>query len=115
MLFVFEHREGKYNDIDINLTKTLLCYFAYDLETMPEEVTAQLNADFEHIKSTIRAGAITQAGQIFLHTAPHGSGHGSGTRALAFNNKFVTKVVSIYARKPITVKGTSWFIEKRHF
>lgn len=115
VICVFEHRGGKYNDLDENLTKTLLCCFAYDLEEMPEEITTQIDADFKHIQSTIRAGAITQAGQIFLHTAPHGSGHGSGTRALAFNNKFVTKLVSIYAGKPITVKGRSWFIEKRHF
>ena len=115
VLCVFKHRGGKYNGLDENLSKTLLCCFAYDLEEMPEEITAQIDADFEHIQSTIRAGAITQAGQIFLHTAPHGSGHGSGTRALAFNNKFVTKLVSIYTGKPITVKGRSWFVEKQHF
>jgi hypothetical protein len=115
VLCVFEHRGGKYDGLDENLSKKLLCCFAYDLEEMPEEITAQIDADFNHIQSTIRAGAITQAGQVFLHTAPHGSGHGSGTRALGFKNKFVTKLVSIYSGKPITVKGSSWFIEKRHF
>jgi len=115
ILFVFEHKKGKYNDFNINLSKKLLCSFVYDLEEMPEEVTAQLNTDFDHIKSTIRAKAITQAGQIYIHTAPHGAGHGSGTRAFAFNNKFVTKMVSIITKRPITVKGPSWFIEKKYF
>jgi|GEM_PF-2176846 hypothetical protein len=115
VLFIFEHRDGKYNDFDVNLTKTLLCSFAYNLETMPEEITTQLNADFEHIKGTIRAQAITMSGQIYLHTAPHGAGHGSGSRALAFNPKFVTKLVSIMTGYPMTIQGTSWFIEKRHF
>jgi hypothetical protein len=115
VLFVFEHRGGKYNDLNENMSKRLLCCLAYDLEGMPDEITTQIDADFEHIQSTIRAGAITQAGQIYLHTAPHGAGHGSGHRALAFTNKFVTKIVSFYTGKPITVKGRSWFIDKKHF
>ena len=115
VLFVFEHRKGKYNDFQENMSKKLLCCFAYDLEDMDQETSSQIDADFEHIKGTILGGRITQAGQIFLHTAPHGAGHGSGTRAFAFTNKFVTKLVSIYTGKPITVKGRSWFIEKWHF
>ena len=115
VLFVFEHKEGTYNDINVSLAKTLLCCFAYDLETMPEEDTAQLNADFVHIKSTIRAQAITQSGQIFLHIPSHGAGHGSDTKALAFTNKFVTKLVSIMTGYPMSIRGVSWYIEKRHF
>jgi len=115
VLFVFEHRKGIYNALQENMNKKLLCCFAYDLEELDEEISNQIDTDFEHIKETIRAGAITQKGQIFLHTAPHGSGHGSGTRAFAFKDKFVTKLVSIYTGKPITVKGRSWFIEKHHF
>jgi len=86
----------------------------YDLDIMPDEVTTQLIADFEHIKSTIRARAITQSGQKFIHTAPHGS-KGGTTRAFAFNEKFVTKMVSLLTKKPLTVKGASWFIEKKYF
>jgi len=115
VLFVFEFRGGKYNDFQENMSKKMLCSFVYDLENMPQEVTAQIDTDFNHIKGTIREGKITQSGQIFLHTAPHGAGHGSGHRALAFTNKFVTKIVSIYTGKPITVKGRSWFIDKKYF
>ena len=115
VLFVFEHRKGKYNDLEENMNKKLLCCFVYDLKQLSKEVSNQIDDDFEHIKGTIRAGRITQAGQIYLHTAPHGAGHGSGTRAFAFTNKFVTKLVSIYSGKPITTKGRSWFIEKHHF
>lgn len=115
VLFVIEHRKGIYNDFEENMSKKILCSFVYDLEDMNQEISSQIDRDFEHIKGTILAGKITQAGQIFLHTAPHGAGHGSGTRAFAFTNKFVTKLVSIYTGKPITVKGRSWFIEKWHF
>ncbi len=115
VLFVFEHRRGKYNDFQENMNKSLLSCFAYDLEEMEIGISNQIDADFEHIKGTIRDGRITQAGQIFLHTAPHGAGHGSGTRAFAFTNKFVTKLVSIYTGKPVTVKGRSWYIDKIHF
>ena len=114
VLFVIEHRKGIYNDFEENMSKKILCSFVYDLEDMNQEISSQIDRDFEHIKGTILAGKITQAGQIFLHTAPHGAGHGSGTRAFAFTNKFVTKLVSIYTGKPITVKGRSWFIEKWH-
>ena len=115
LLFVFEHRKGKYDDFEENMGKTLLYCIVYDLEDMPRKISKQINDDFEHIKGTINSGKITQAGQIYLHTAPHGSGHGSGTRAFAFTNKFVTKIVSFYTDKPITEKGRSWFIDKKYF
>jgi len=115
VLFVFEHRGGKYNGLEENLEKTLLSCFSYNLESMPHDIIHQFNTDFDDIKEKIRAGAITQKGQVYLHTAPHGAGHGSGTRALGFKNKFVTKLVSVMAGKPLTIKGKSWFIEKHHF
>ena len=115
VLFVFEFRGGKYNDFEENMSKKMLCCFVYDLEDMPQAVTEQIDTDFNHIKGTIRNGKITQSGQIFLHTAPHGSGHGSGTRAFAFTNKFVTKLVSVYTEKPISQKGRSWFIDEKYF
>jgi DNA (cytosine-5)-methyltransferase 1 len=115
VLFVFEHTGGKYNDLESNMNKKLLSCFSYDLEKMSDEVKEQLSKDFEDIKSKVKAKQISQSGQIYLHTAPHGAGHGSGTRALAFNNKFVTKLVSVFDNKSLTKKGNTWFIEKQYF
>ena len=60
------------DDFEENMSKKILCSFVYDLEDMNQEISSQIDRDFEHIKGTILAGKITQAGQIFLHTAPHG-------------------------------------------
>jgi len=91
-----------------------LCVFAYDVSTLDEEVTAQLNADFRDIQQKIRAGEVSQRGQKFLHIHPHGSKN-STTRAFGFTNKFVTRLASINTGLPLTTKGRSLFIEKQHF
>jgi len=114
VLFVFEHTGGKYNGLEQNLSKTLLCAFSYDLEELPRSVRDQIDADFDNIQYRVANRTVSQRGQSYLHIHPHGN-KGSKTRALGFKNKFVTKLVSIYTGKPITVKGRSWFIEKRHF
>ena len=114
VLFVFEFTSGIYNTIEDNMQKTLLCFFAYDLDEMPTGITSQLDADFEDIQDRVATRRVSQRGQIYLHIHPHGS-KGDKTRALGFKNKFVTKLVSIMTGYPITVKGNSWFIKKRYF
>jgi len=114
VMFVFEHTGGKYPDVEANLAKRMLCVFAYDVSTLDEEVTAQLNADFRDIQQKIRAGEVSQKGQKFLHIHPHGSKN-STTRAFGFTNKFVTRLASINTGLPLTTKGRSLFIEKQHF
>jgi hypothetical protein len=114
VLFVFEHSGGKYNDIDANMSKHLMCAFPYDLADMPDEVTKQLNADFIDIQTKISTQTVSQKGQKYLHIHKHGS-KGGQTRAFGFTNKFLTKLVSIVTEKPITIKGRSIFIEKQHF
>jgi len=114
VLLVFEHQGGTYDTKEKNLQKRLLCLFSYDLQDMPPDVIEQFNADFKDIQGKIRTESVSQKGQKFIHIAPHGS-KGSSTRALCFNNKFVTKLLSIRTGIPLTVKGRSWYIESKHF
>ena len=114
VLFVFEHEGGKYDTIEKNREKRVLCFFAHDLNDLPGEITRRLDLDYADIQDKVATRTVSQKGQTYLHIHPHGS-KGSKTRALGFKNKFVTKLVSIYTRKPITVVGNSWFIEKEHF
>ena len=114
ILLVFEHQGGTYNTVEENLQKKLLSMFTYDLDEMPDEVTAQFNEDFADIQEKVKTRTVSQKGQKFIHIAPHGS-KGSSTRALCFNNKFVTKLLTIRTGIPLSIKGSSWFIEKKHF
>ena len=114
VLLVFEHQGGTYDTKSQNLQKRLLCLFSYDLEDMPSDVIEQFNADFSDIQEKVRTNSVSQSGQKFIHIAPHGS-KGSSTRALCFNNKFVTKLLSIRTGIPLSIKGRSWYIESKHF
>ena len=114
VMFVFEHTGGKYQDIEANLAKRMLCVFPYDVAALDATITAQLNADFSDIQSKIRAGEVSQKGQKFLHIHPHGSKN-STTRAFGFTNRFVTQLASIQTGRPLTTKGRSVFIESQHF
>lgn len=111
VLFVFEYNK----DIESCFDKRMLCVFSYDLNELDDNEYSQIKNDFNFIQNQFKNGDITQKGQIYLHTCPHGSGHGSSTRAFAFTNKFITKLVSIKTEKPLTVKGRQWFIESSHF
>ena len=88
--------------------------FAYNLDNMSAEITNQFNADFADIQNRIITRTVSQRGQKYLHIHPHGS-KGSKTRAFGFTNKFVTKLVSIETEKPLTTKGNSFYIDKKHF
>ena len=114
VMFVFEHTGGKYPDIETNLGKRMLCVFPYDVSALDQTITDQLNTDFRDIQEKIRAGAVSQKGQKFLHIHPHGSKN-STTRAFGFTNRFVTQLASIQTGRPLTVKGRSIFIENQHF
>ena len=114
VMFVFEHTGGRYPDIEANLAKRMLCVFPYDVSALDQTITDQLNTDFRDIQEKIRAGAVSQKGQKFLHIHPHGSKN-STTRAFGFTNRFVTQLASIQTGRPLTVKGRSIFIENQHF
>ena len=79
-----------------------------------KEIINVMNADFANIQHRINTHTVSQRGQKYLHIHPHGS-KGSKTRAFGFTNKFVTKLVSIQTEKPLTTKGNSFYIDKKHF
>ena len=113
VLFVFEYTNGKYNDIEDNLNKKILCCIHYDLSELNKEILNQLEEDFQDIKNRIINKNIHQ-GQKYLHICKLGNKKCT-THALAFTNKFLTKLVSIKLNKPIIEVGVSHSIEEKHF
>jgi len=116
VLFVFEHQssEGKYNTPETNMQKRLLTVCAYNTDELPEEFQTQMQIDFADIQNKISTETVSQKGQKYLHICPHGS-KSSSTRAFAFTNKFLTRLVAHTNNLPLTEKGRSLYIEKHHF
>ncbi len=116
VLFVFEHQssEGKYNTPETNMQKRLLAVCAYNTDELPEEFQTQMQIDFADIQNKIATETVSQKGQKYLHICPHGS-KSSSTRAFAFTNKFLTRLVAHTNNLPLTEKGRSLYIEKQHF
>lgn len=114
VLLVFQHEKGIYNSHQQNLKKQLLFTFVYDLEDADTATWTQLQNDLDDIQAKVKAKAVSQSGQIYMHIAPHDSGGRSFTRALCFTNKFLTKLVADNNNLPHTT-GHSWYIDEIHF
>ena len=65
------------------------------MEKLPKKMLEVINDDYNSIRQCIIEKRVSQKGQKFLHIHPHGSGNGSGTRALGFTSKFITIVVAL--------------------
>jgi len=114
VLLVFQHEAGKYNSYQQNLKKELLFSFVYDLDNVDTSTWKQLQDDFDDIQSKVKAKAVSQSGQIYLHIAPHDSGGRNVNRALCFTPKFLTKMVADNNNLRL-VQGRSWYIEESNF
>lgn len=110
VVVVLRHRGEKWTTMEQFLTTEIVTIFQYDVETLPEEMRKTLADDYAKIQECIRAQAVTQSGQTFLHIHPHGS-KGSKTRALGFTNKFLTTLIAHYTNQPLVTKGNSCFIQ----
>lgn len=113
LLFVFEFKKGRYNNINTNLSKKLLCIIHYDLSKLDEEIQNILEEDFQDIKNRIINKDIHQA-QKYLHICKHG-GKKCKTYALAFTNKFLTKLVAIGLGKDMIEIGSQYHINSDDF
>ena len=114
VLLVFQYDKGTYNSPQQNLKKQLLFSFVYDLNKVDAATWAQLQRDLDDIQAKVKAKAVSQKGQIYMHIAPHDSGGRNVNRALCFTNKFLTKLVADNNNLPHTT-GRSWYIDEIHF
>ena len=114
VLLVFQYDKGTYNSPQQNLKKQLLFSFVYDLNKVDAATWAQLQRDLDDIQAKVKAKAVSQKGQIYMHIAPHDSGGRNVNRALCFTNKFLTKLVADNNNLPHTT-GHSWYIDEIHF
>jgi len=104
ILTVLEHTEGVNSE---PMDKNVLCLFRYDITELPPGLREVVDEDYEKIRTCVKTGAVSQKGQTYLHICPHGSGHGSSTRAFAFTNKFVTQLIAHYTGWSIVTAGRS--------
>lgn len=109
VIVVLRHNGGKWTSQEQFMMTEVVTIFQYDIETIPEHMRTTIANDYMKIQQCVKARAVTQSGQTFLHIHPHGS-KGSKTRALGFTNKFLTSLIAYYTNKPIVMKGRSLFI-----
>lgn len=115
IIIIFQHESSsdKSNTVESYYNKKILGIVFYNLDevfTNHPEIATVFQDDFNKIKTCILAHNVSQSGQTYLHICKHGS-KDSNTRAFAFTNKFLTKLVSIYLELPLQVKGCSDYIE----
>jgi hypothetical protein len=106
ILCVLEHDK----DITNDLHTIVRFLFRYDIDELPTEVRSVLDVDYQKIRTCVLNKAVSQSGQTYLHIHPHGAGHGSGTRAFGFTNKFVTTLISHYCKATLIQKGNSLYL-----
>jgi len=106
ILCVLEHDKERVNDMDT----VVRFLFRYDIQELPTEIRSVLDEDYEKIRECVKNKAVSQKGQTYLHIHPHGAGHGSGTRAFGFTNKFVTTLISHYTGRPLVKTGASLYL-----
>ena len=91
--------------------KKIMGIIIYDLDDiLKDDIGDVFQNDFIKIKKCIIEKTVSQKGQQYLHIHKHGCKNGK-TRAFGFTNKFLTKLVSIYLKTPLLVKGRSEYIE----
>lgn len=106
ILCVLEHIKDLTNDLDT----VVRFLFRYDIDELPTEIRSVLDVDYQKIRTCVLNKAVSQSGQTYLHIHPHGAGHGSGTRAFGFTNKFVTMLISYYCKATLVQKGHSLYL-----
>mgnify|MGYP003352244545 CR=1 FL=1 len=89
------------------MKKVIVGIFYYDLDSLSIGDKMQISQDFDSIKESIIRGKPTQKGQKSLHIARHSNGGNDDTRALAFTNKFLTKLISGGLNLKLEEKGRS--------
>jgi hypothetical protein len=99
------------NAVADTFDKFLSSIFRYDIDELPTQIRSVLDVDYEKIRNCVLNKAVSQSGQTYLHIHPHGSGHGSGTRAFGFTNKFVTTLISHYCNVSLVEKGKSLYLD----
>lgn len=109
ILVVLEHTEGTWSAEEKTLNEQVVALFHYDI-TSQEEWMSTVLADYEKIRECVRAEAVTQSGQKFLHIHPHGS-KASSTRAFGFTNKFVTRLICHYTGREMIDDGRSVYFK----
>ena len=95
ILFVRKDDKIKEKTFEQILSQYLYHIIFFDMEKLPKKMLDVINDDYNIIRQCIIEKRVSQKGQKFLHIHPHGSGHGSGTRALGFTSKFITIVVAL--------------------
>lgn len=88
-------------------TDNVMALFHYDITSVPAWMET-VRADYEKIRDCVRAEAVSQTGQTFLHIHPHGS-KASSTRAFGFTNKFVTRLICHYTGRTLVESGRSFY------
>lgn len=113
IILVLQQDDQVYDTIESVYNEKMIAIVLYNLDDIFEKHTDVANIfqeDFNKIKKCIVEKNVTQRGQTYLHIPKHGSKDGA-TRAFAFKNKFLTKIVSIFLDVPIITKGRSEYIE----
>jgi hypothetical protein len=95
ILIVRNDDKIKLKTFDQLLNQTMLYIICFNIEKLPYEVCEIINNDYAIIRQYILEKKISQKGQTYLHIHPHGSGHGSGTRALGYTSNFITLIVAL--------------------
>ena len=73
----------------------MLYIICFNIEKLSSEICEIINNDYAMIRRYILEKKVSQKGQIYLHIHPHGTGHGSGTRALGYTSNFITLIVAL--------------------
>jgi len=105
ILCVLEHDAAVTDDMD----EIVHYLFRYDITELPATIQTVIAADYQKIRQRVIDKDVSQSGQTYLHIHPHGSGHGSTTRAFGFTNKFVTTLIAHYGEKALMTKGRSLY------
>lgn len=113
IILIFQHETKTFEKIEIFYQKKIMGIVFYNLNDIfvnQPDIASIFQNDFEKIKKCIIEKNVSQCGQQFLHLHKHGCKDGV-TRAFGFTNKFLTKLVSIYLKLPLIVKGKSEYIQ----
>ncbi len=95
ILFIRDDDKKQYKTLDQLLNQPMLLIVWFEIEKLPIGIQDIIHEDYAKIRQCIFEKSVSQKGQQYLHIHPHGSGHGSGTRALGFTNKFITLIVAM--------------------
>lgn len=108
ILFVSIYENFEIKKLSEILNKKIVCIVPYDLNKLNNDDLSQIEKDFNVIKNCLLDGNPTQAGQKYLHIPRHSSGGKNMSRAFAFTNKFLTKLIINHMEFEILEKNNSY-------